>query len=361
MIAILQPLIPDYREDFFLGLKDKLDLEIYVLNKSDEGAKKGYKISGLSSIYLRNIKIGKFTIYDPLPLIIKPYEAIVVMGSVRDVSMWVILVFSKLLNKKVVLWGHGISIYRYIEEMYKPSVIKKIMYRLSSGAWFYTKQEADYWQNLVPGLNSDYLNNTISYSDKLLSFELSDDKKRKELRCVYGLKTGINMIFCARFNKLERRADLLVNIMDKLDSDTYGLIIIGDGCYKPDFSGYSNVYDFGAVYDRKLKTDFFMMADLYLQPAWIGLSGVEAMLYGLPVFTLMRSPEIKQCVEYNYLINGLNSVLRSDVDLLSDAIKNMSMYGLEELRASTKKYATENLSIRNMVNNALRVIDECVR
>ena len=149
----------------------------------------------------------------------------------------------------------------------------------------------------------------------------------------------------------ERRADLLERVIQSCKD--IGFIIIGDGPFKPDFSAHYNVYDMGAIYDTTIKNELFSISDIYLQPAWLGLSLVEAMAYGLPVFTLKRTEEIKQCVEYYYLEESKGGKIFEDVESLINGLQQVGKIELDALSVISKQYVKNNLMMKHMVNNAV--------
>ena len=164
------------------------------------------------------------------------------------------------------------------------------------------------------------------------------------------------MLFCARFNNPNRRIDLLLETIDKLDKKCFGFVIIGDGIYKPDFTQYANVYDFGAVYDINIKNDLFTLSDLYFQPGWVGLSIVEAMAYGKPICTFVRSKDTLQCVEYAYIVDGENGLIFSDMDYCITKLNSISSDDIIRMGNNAKELVKEKLSIFNMVENAISIL-----
>jgi glycosyltransferase involved in cell wall biosynthesis len=181
-------------------------------------------------------------------------------------------------------------------------------------------------------------------------------KDKIELKEKYNIKTSVNLIFSARFITKERRTDLLLEVMDKLDKKKYGLIIIGDGPLKPNFSEYTNIYDFGLVYDIQIKSDLFQIADLYFQPGWLGLSCNEALAQAKGVLTFKRSDKVKQCVEYGYL-NKDFSFIAENVEEMVDFLEHINDSIIQEFSVNARNYAKTNLLMSQMVKNA----DESLR
>lgn len=197
---------------------------------------------------------------------------------------WILLLTKWLHHKKIILWGQGISVRRYLKEEKKPDWKLKWMIALADGIWFYMDKEKDQWQKYFPDKPMVALCNTLSGVDEMTKYQ--PDLTKDELKAKYGVKQDVIFIFCARFTA-DRRVDLLLETIKRLDDEKYGFVIIGSGKCKPDFSSYGNVYDFGAVYDTAVKRELFALADIYFQPGWVGLSIVEATtIYHVPTIVL---------------------------------------------------------------------------
>jgi glycosyltransferase involved in cell wall biosynthesis len=164
------------------------------------------------------------------------------------------------------------------------------------------------------------------------------------------------LLFCARFENPYRRTDLLIESIQRLNPNEFAFVIIGVGKLKPDFSAYKNVYDFGAVYDNQVKQELFSIADIYFQPGWVGLSIVEAMAYALPIFTFRRSNETKQCVEYSYISHKETGLLFNDINECVQTLQSITDEEINKMGRNARQFVSENLSVKNMVNNALSVI-----
>lgn len=165
-------------------------------------------------------------------------------------------------------------------------------------------------------------------------------------------------IYCARFNTAFRRYDLLEGLIRSLDDKKYGFIIIGDGEQKPSFRCYRNVHDFGAVYDNNVKRELFSIADAYYQGAWMGLSVVEAMAYGKPVFTYKRSKDVLQGVEYGYISSGENGMLFDNLGDCVNTIKRLTKEQLRDLGCNAKNTIRSKATIENMVANAYELLEK---
>ena len=354
-IAILQPEVPHYRTEFFRLLEKKYpSMDIYIYNSVNKAREQGFLIEDINLKHISNIQCKGFLFYNPFALLHKKYDTIILMWHFAHVTTWLLLLTKWLHRKKIIIWGQGISVKRYMKEEKKPNVLMKWMLAMADGAWVYMEKETEQWKRMFPKKSIVALNNTLSGVDEMLEFKpyVSKDDLRKE----YGIKEEVVLIFCARFTNPYRRTDLLVETIRRLDKKRFGFVIIGDGDYKPDFSEFGNVYDFGAVYDKDVKKKLFALSDLYFQPGWVGLSIVEAMAYGKPICTFRRNNDTLQCVEYSYIVDGMNGMIFSDMNDCIEKLNAINEDKILEMGGYAKKIVREKLTINNMVKNACSVL-----
>lgn len=354
--AILQPEVPHYRQEFFDLLKKKCELlDLYVYNSSKKTRENGLHLENEEQKHIKNFKIkNDILIYNPFILLSQKYDTIILMLHFGHITTWLLLLFKFLHRKRIILWGQGISVKRYLKECKHPDWKLKWQIALADGVWIYEEPEAVQWRNSFPNKPIVALNNTVSNVAAILS--VNQDKCI--LRNKYGICQKTILIFCARFESNYRRCDLLLETIQKLDSEQFGFVIIGAGRNKPDFSKYSNVYDFGAVYDKKIKDELFSLADIYFQPGWVGLSIVEAMAYGKPVCTFVRSKETLQCVEYSYIENGKNGYIFQNMHDCLNRIRTTSNKTWEVMGENARMLVRNKLTPTQMANNAYSIIKE---
>jgi glycosyltransferase involved in cell wall biosynthesis len=354
-ILILQPHIPHYREEFFKKISEKKSVGVYCYNSDNDISDNDFQKGNFVTNIIKTYKFGPFMWYNPFKFIQNESDTLVLMLDFKHLSTWFLLVTSIMHKKKIILWGQGISIKRYLKDEKKALNILKWMLQLADGVWFYTEKEKVLWERRIPNLNSVALNNTISDIDRITEVSELESLDIKILKKKMAISQPIILIFCARFTK-ERRVDLLLEIIEKLNPEQFGFIIIGEGNYKPCFKKYSNVYDYGKVYGFEAKKELFAIADIYFQPAWLGLSVVEAMAYAKPIFSFKRSKEVLQCVEYYYVQDNFNGKIFDDTMEMISYLNGIQLDTVKQFGINAKKFVEENLSMDAMVTNALKII-----
>ncbi|RDV11095.1 glycosyltransferase [Pontibacter diazotrophicus] len=356
MIAIIQPFVPHYRTDFFNKLSQKIKLDLYCYQGQDKLKASNFFKGKVKASPLKAIAIGPLLVYNPFALLDKKYDTLVLMLHFGHLTTWLILLLKPLLKKKIILWGHGISIKRYIKEESKPNIFLKWMIGLSDGLWVYTDKEYYLWNKQFPKLSITSLGNTISNVEDIV--KLSDEKNKRDLKLEFKIFQPRVLIYCARFNEPGRRVDLLLKLIENLDPEKYAFIIIGAGRLKPDFIKFRHVYDFGEVYERNLKEKLFNIADVYFQPGWVGLSVVEAMAYGKPVFTFERSKDVLQCVEYHYIKSGYNGMIFKTFTECLERIVSLTEAEIDQLSSNALEFVKKELTMEKMVSQAFRLLED---
>src|SRR3546814_11856246 len=141
-IALLNPFVPHYREEFYRKLSERYDVTLYIYEETKSND--GFSISPFPITMLRIISFFKkrFIAYDIRPFLSSKYDVIVLMLHFGHLSTWLLLFFNLFTRKRVILWGQGISVKRYLNEINQPNFLLRLMLSMSDGAWVYTDPEA---------------------------------------------------------------------------------------------------------------------------------------------------------------------------------------------------------------------------
>ncbi|WP_176013737.1 glycosyltransferase [Victivallis sp. Marseille-Q1083] len=349
-IAIIQPLIPHYRQEFFSGIRKVYNTDLYCFESTSQSENMGFFQTESNYLQLKKWNVGPIYFLSIFPLLTRQYDVIIILAAIKSPSVWILLLIMKFCKCKTILWGHGISLPRYLKESRRIHYIRRLFYSLADMGWLYTENECHLWQKSISRKKFIALGNTISDVERITALPLH--KFSTDLQKKYGIKTRCNFIFCARFSSPQRHPELLIQLIELLDPEQYGFIIIGTGPYKPEFSCYKNVYDYDAVYDSQVKDELFSIADIYFQPAWIGLSCVEAMAYGKPILTFQRTEDLHQGVEFFYIQDAKCGIIIHSLEEALQEIRKLSMEQIQLLGARAKNYVKANLTMAQMIRRA---------
>ena len=198
-VAILQPEVPHYREDFFSMLRSRVGgLDVYIYNSVDFAKKKGFNVKEDDNIiYINNKNLGGFLCYSIRKLFKKKYDTLVLMLHFAHLTTWLLLFTKWIHGKKIILWGQGISVKRYLLEEKKPDWKLKLMIKFSDGVWLYTEKERNQWEKIFPDKKIVALCNTFTGVDEILSYRSLETKD--ELKNKYNIKEPVVFIYFARF------------------------------------------------------------------------------------------------------------------------------------------------------------------
>jgi len=211
-ISILQPFIPHYRKDFFNRLCEKFDCRIYTYEKTNQET--NFNITDDGTTPSRNYLPNPFVWVNPIKLT-KHAEIVVLMLNFTHISTWFLLLTKIFHRKKIVLWGQGISVKRYLKEEITPDWKLRLMIQLSDGVWMYMPKEAEQWSKIFPKKKIVPLYNTLSGIEEMLNCNLTN--KKEELKNRDQIKQEKILLFCARFDNPYRRVDLLEETIKQLD------------------------------------------------------------------------------------------------------------------------------------------------
>ena len=99
-IAILQPEVPHYRDEFFTLLRQRCECsDIYIYNSVADAKKNGFKINTDELMPIANKTLQGFLWYNPKPLLSKKYDTLVLMLHFAHLTTWLFL-FTKFIHRK---------------------------------------------------------------------------------------------------------------------------------------------------------------------------------------------------------------------------------------------------------------------
>lgn len=350
-LLFIEPLVPHYRLPFFDEISTKYNIQVFYGRKDKSFYCPNRK-------YITQVKSVSFQYFEYYFILYKVFkykpDVIITIGELKQITNIVLLILKNILNYKLIFWTHGFKNKITIKEK-----LKLLEYKRSDGVIFYTEKCMQEGQSYLKDKTLCFLNNTLDVNKINETRQLIHESKEM-LKEKFNIKTTINGVFISRFTKI-KNPNLLLELMIKShkQNDNVGFFVIGSGKWKPDFSAYNYIYDFGQVYNDKEKASILKMADFSFMPSGIGLSIIEAFCYGLPMFTLSNvQPNIRHGVEFNYLRNGENGYIgNSRTDLIKE-ISNINPETLKIMSENAIQLVNELLTMDNMVKNFLEFIKQ---
>jgi len=372
IISIQQPSIPTYRRPFFEKLNQKIGLHLY------------YGYDGVPSDLPDNIdkhfyrlRIFNFKFFNikwhsaQTKAVTRNADAVILSWDVQYLTLWLALLKGLLLNKPLILWGHGYSkkdsfLKRKIRNFPAHLVKAIILYDFHTAAKL--KEIKSLKKKIFVAPNSlDY-----RIIQEVKNYWLDDYSALLQFQKKYVIDKTFNIVYIGRIYK-ENHLEILLNGIKEASSviKELRLIIIGnDNPYTSELKLISTGLDIadkiiwtGSIYDEHKIAPWMLSSKIFCYPANIGLSLIHAFGYGLPVITDdsydSHNPEIWA------LKDGVNGLTYPKNDFKYLARQIIKLYKDEELRNNLSKDALEtvkeNYNLDKMVDGFLQAINYALK
>jgi glycosyltransferase involved in cell wall biosynthesis len=368
---IIYRFLPQYRVDFYNGLKEKLkehNIELSLLygRLNNQDSKKGdeVNIEWADFIPNRKMKIGGVEfLWQPCLKDLKDKDLVIVEQANMLLLNYYLMLRRKFGKPKMAFWGHGLNLQAHPNSLgnrFKTLLIK----------------QADWWFPYTNGVKNfivqkGFSENKISIVENAIdtrtltkNYEKVSSQEISKLKNDYSIGAGPIGLYCGGMYK-EKRLDFLLNaclnIRSKIKS--FEMIFIGAG--PEDFKvqkaadQYAWIHYLGPKFNDQ-KVPFFKMADLFLMPGLVGLAILDSFSMETPLVTTeypFHSPEIE------YLDKKINGIMtRNTIDEYSDEVISIlnDSSRLKKLKKGCKLSA-KNYTVEKMVNNFASGIIECLK
>lgn len=288
-ICLIYNYAQHYRAKIFLLLEKELNVHFVFGDKYRDVKKMDYSLfkKNIKEIQNKSILGGLFVFQTGVINLLFKHKTFILLGDLRYLSTWMMLLFAIPLRKKVFLWSHGF----YGRETRIKASFKKLFFKLAAGTFLY----GNYAKSLMiaKGISHKKLfviHNSLDYEKQLL---YRKSAKQTDIYLKRFCNNNKNIIFIGRLTS-EKKLDLLLLSLEKLkkEGENVNLTIIGDGevvdllkkiVCKRKLS--DNVWFFGACYSEKILSELIYNADLCVSPGNVGLTAIHSLMFGTPVVT----------------------------------------------------------------------------
>ena len=297
--------IPHYRVPVYNYLSDYLRKKHFSLTIVSDGMQKGT----IHPIRFDN-RETHLVIINLMRLIISNKPDIIIFWVKPGLNMWTVLYLAKLINIKVIHWGHRRP---DPPNVYIKTFLCNILEHWPDDAIIlYAQHLREYvWKRFQS--KTFVANNTLD----MMSYNPLR-RPKEEIKSKYGISTNKNIVCVGRMQTRKRIGDL-IKAFRALNMEDVGLILVG-----PDSEGIliniedKNIFKLGPIYGEE-SLDLLSASDVYCLPGAIGLSIVDAFYCGLPVVT----ENVRHGPEITYLKDGINGFIvpKGDIDELVKKLK----------------------------------------
>lgn len=319
-VTIIFDILPQYRVAFYEGLRQRLaehQIQLCLLHGRRQGkaSLRGdqTRLSWATPLSQWTVSLfGKeVTWLNFLPKLQKS-DLVIAENAFRILSNYLLPLLRSLGCFRLAWWGMGRNL-----ELDGSSWRNRLksLYTCHCDHYFaYTEGTARYLREtgLDTG-NITVVNNTINVESILASLKRTPVSLVEETKKMLGIGSGPVGIFCGGLYRKKGVRQLLAacEVIRKKIPD-FEVIIIGDGEERAFVETFSQehgwLHPVGSIFGDR-KNPYFLMADCYLLPGWVGLNVIESFAYGVPLFTTsgaVFAPEIE------YIENGVNGVVTDD-------------------------------------------------
>lgn len=357
-VLIIYRILPQYRIEFYKGLKKELDKENISLhliygkgNQQDRLKKDLVELEWAKYIPNRIIRFRSFEIiYQPCLKFTRNKDLIIVEGANRLLINYYLMIARHFSRYKLAIWGHGRNL--QIKYNSKRNRFKSIFVRYCDWYFAYTKSVKNYLikkrfdPSRITVVENSIDTKTLREFYQNISPDESD-KLREELNIQ---KNGITAIYCgAMYN--DKRIDYVLEVCHILKKElpNFKVIFIGAGpdahLIEEEANTFSWIIYPGAIFGKD-RMKFFKLASFQIMPFAVGLSILDSFITETPLFCTcspFHGPEIE------YLEQGFNGMMTGeDIITFSISIIEAVKYGklnslVKGCNASAEKYTIEKM------------------
>ncbi|MGV8962765.1 MAG: glycosyltransferase family 4 protein [Candidatus Saccharimonadaceae bacterium] len=347
----------EFKCDFYFG--DQVDTPI---KQMDINELSGYRKT------VKNIKIFKNKYIwqkEVVSLVFNNYKYFILTGDHRILSNWVIAFLARLLNKKVLIWMHGLKSKRELHWKSKLKIYP--FYTMSNIFLIYS----DYSRNIMikKGFNPqkmfciynslDY-NNQLQVRAKLTKTDIYSDHFKNNIPV---------LIYIGRIQRVKKIDLILVSMLIlKQRGVNCNLVIVGENADELSFKKQisdagleSNVWIYGPTYEEEIIGELIYNADVCVSPGNVGLTAMHCFTYGTPVIT--NDNFETQMPEFEVIESGLNGDFFEEDNIwdLSDKISNwiaLEERKREDVRLSAYRIIDEKYNPQYQIEVLKKVLNQ---
>ncbi len=378
-VAFFQRCIPHYRVGIFGKLQERTDISVTVcasesVQKQDflqtVHKDKGFPFVNVKTFQVPIFSTGNSITIQPYAIwcvLTRRYDVVIMPDDFLDISVWLALLWGRLLRVPVCLFGHGRS-----KSLVRLSyVLRGILMRLTRAGINYSEGSREEWikrgvkpEKLFVAYNALDTNQSEALRKSITDEELIEFQKDKGL---LGKKT---VIFCGRMIKEWKKPHILVLAMKQVVQQVPDAkaVIIGDGPAREeieelvqqlDMNKYIDVV--GPIFAEDILAKYMLSSKVQVIPGNAGLGIQHAFAYSVPFITSDNLQN--QTPEIEMIENGINGYLCRDDDIDDFAEKIQLVLCDEQLQDRLAKEAysviKEKHNIQKQAEGFWDAIDHC--
>jgi hypothetical protein len=355
-LIIVQRVFANYRKPIFDILSNLYTLKV-LHSRNNSGI---FQVRTDYSTIVKSFKYwNKETsiwLFIIIPLLkIKP-DVIIHEFNPSILSLHLSFVYSRIFNAKFIIWGHGYS----AQKGFNPnkSIVAKVRLwylKHADAVILYSNERKSVLSKFVSKDKIFIAQNTLD-TNKLSEIKEEFDKLGKEfIKKELGIVQKYNLVFIGRLLK-DKFPNMLIQLYESFDNEIRNDIaihIIGNGesyldleMEIKDKQFENSIFLHGKIDDLIQSGKFLYIADLLVNPGYLGLSINHAFCFSTPVISFeegtngpYHSPEIE------YLSSGKTGYLAKNMDLID--MKNFIVNYFRDLNLQRSMIREIELCVKN--------------
>ena len=349
--------MPPYRVPFFVKLSEYFELKVLF---SDFENMDSNRIRNYEDIFICVGKRRFLNRFDFLRVseFIKRYKPSVIVVEYSNFNLNLFSYLLKPRNFKLLVWGHCYHRGDKSGHRYLPNLIKYYVAKSSDAIIAYTKGG----KNFLTKMGCDKSKIFVAWNAILF------EKKPLDENIIQAKFNSRRFVFIARLIE-EKKPELACQIIKKLNEnnikDPYHLDIIGGGKLlehlKVKYSNYPYINFHGAIIDESKIGSISLYSFALINPGYLGLNIVHALVYGLPIISVKDGVEsVFHSPEFEYIDNK-PCFIGNETDETSEYLKNIIMlandFGRYRSSVQNTQVALSSISLENMVGGFVKALN----
>lgn len=369
-VLIIQRALPQYRVDFYNGLRNKLagrGIEltlVYGKLKNKDSLKKD-EVDLDWATYVDSTVftlLGVELYWQPCLSFLNGQKLVIVEQANKNLINYVLMLRRFFSSMKLGYWGHGRNM--QADENALGNQFKKFFTNKCDWWFAYTQGVKNLLvEHSFPAEKITVVQNAIDTRALVNAYDSLDAQSLVQLRKELGITSHNVAIYCGGIYK-EKRIEFLIETCDKTRQQIkdFQLLVIGSG---PDVEMIYEakktrhwLHYIGPKFGLE-RVKYFQLASLFLMPGLVGLAILDSFALRTPMITTefpYHSPEIE------YLENGVNGLMTKNslesyvsavVEFFQNDAKRKKL--TQGCRDSSTKYTVEQ-----MIDNYAEGIFKCL-
>lgn len=372
-VLLVQSMAKQYRVPFFDKLHTRLDGERVRLRiaYSDSPPMEQRKADDVLLDPAYGVRVpgrwllGERLHVQPVLGLARRADLVIIEQANKQLANFVpLLLRARIGRSKLAFWGQGRNVHcdgQSLAERVKARCVPLVDW------WFaYTRGVADYV--ISRGVQPDVVTvvqNAIDTRELRSDLASVSDEQIAATRAELGIgeEDPVGLLCCSLY--AGKKIDFLIDAAHRIRAEVPGfrLLLVGAGPAEKELVARAAGADWIHFLGRRngaARAVYFRLARVFLIPAWVGLSVVDAFAAGLPVVT--TDLEESHSVEIEYVEDGVNGIISAhDTGVYAMAVARLLRdRALHERLAAGARRAGDLYTIEAMVDNFAGGVLRCL-